>query len=386
MRSVPRRPALLLSIVATISVPGALTALAVLGHYQHESAASSVQTVSGLPVPSGLPEPNARAEVPAIVTQAQARARARGAALLRQAAAAGRTAAYQGVESIADTTMTGPGTMVARVWHRGGVTVMQAGSGRPEQAYDSDGRATEGVFGVTTTMVGLLENRYVPVYLGTGTTVGHSALIVAVRRADGSTAARYWLDAKTRLPLRRDLYGASAGVVSDERFTRVRFATTTIPKAAAGPGSTGWATVASPVRLLSELNGSGFRVPRTLPGNLSLYAASRARTSSGRVADFGFSDGLLAVSLFVERGSLPRKMPGWRAERVSGHLVYAAQHEVTMSGRGFVYTLVSNAPPPTVDAVVRALPPSGSPAAPPGILGRMGRGFDRLVSVLDPFR
>lgn len=378
MRSVLRRPALWLSAAATITVPGALTALAVLGS-QHNGAVSSAQTASGVPAP------RARTMVPASVTGAEARKRARGAALLRQAAAAGRSANYQGVEAVADTTVAGPSTMVAQVWHRGGVTVMKLGRGRPEQTYDNDGQAPEGVFGVTTTMVGLLEKRYMPVYAGPGTVVGRPALIVAVRRADGSTAAQYWLDARTRLPLRRDIYGASARMVIDERFTRVRFVPTAIPKAAAGPGNAGW-VAASPAHLLSQLNGSGCPLPRTLPGNLSLYAASRARTSTGPVADFGFSDGLLTVSLFVERGSLPRKMPGWRPERVSGHLVYVERHEVTTSGRGFVYTLVSDAPAPTVDAVVRALPPNRSPVASPGVLDRMGRGLHRLVSVLDPFR
>lgn len=381
MRSVLRRPALLLSAAVTITVPGALSALAVLGHQQHESTVSSAQTASGVPLPS------ARTMIPASVSRAQARERARGSALLRQAADAGRSATYQGVESLADTTVAGPSTIVARVWHQGGgVTVMQMGSGHPERAYDSDGRAPEGVLGVTPTMVGLMEKQYVPVYMGTGTAAGRPALIVAVQRADGSTAARYWLDARTRLPLRRDLYGASARVASDERFTRVTFATTTIPGGGPRPRGAGWVTAPSPARLLSELNGSGCPLPRVLPGNLSLYAASQARTSTGRVDDFGFSDGLLAVSLFVERGSLPRRMPGWRAERISGHLVYVTQHEVAMSGRGFVYTLVSDAPPPTVDAVVGALPPTGSPGEPSGILDRMGRGLDRLVSVLNPFR
>lgn len=380
MRSVLHRPVLLLSVIVTVTVPGALTALAVLGHQPHDNAMSSAQTATGVPVP------NARTVAGASGSGIRAGERAEGERLLREAVAAGRSAAYQGVESITDITVAGASRMAARVWHRGGgVTVMQRGGSQPEQAYGSDGRAPQGVFGVTATMVGLMEKQYVPVYQGTGTAAGRRALIVAVRRADGSTAARYWLDARTRLPLRRDLYGASDRVVSDERFTRVTFATTKIPKAGAGPGNAGWVAAPSPVRLLSQLNGSGTLLPRELPGNLSLYAASQARTSTGRVDDFGFSDGLLAVSVFVERGSLPPKMTGWRPERVSGHLVYVTQHEVAVSGRGFVYTLVSDAPPATVDAVVGTLPPNGPPGA-PGVLDRMGRGLDRLISALDPFR
>ena len=396
MRSVLRRPVLLLSAAATVAVPGALAALAVLGH-QHEGAAAGPppaslgaaaragQQAAGLPAGAGAasgdgagrPAPDIRAAAPS------GDARDLGARLLKEAAAAGSSATYQGVEAIADTTLAGPGMVVARVWHRGGGrTVTQLAGGQPQEAYDGGGRDPEGVFGVTATLVGLLEKHYVPLYLGTGSLIGRPALMVAVERADGSTAARYWLDARTLLPLRRDVYDPSARLVSDERFTQVRFGPAAMPRVVAGPGPATWAPAPSPARLLSRLNGEGSLLPRTLPGDLSLYAASDVSTSSGQVADFGFSDGLSVVSLFVERGSLPARMPGWQPERVSRHLVYAAQDEVTMSGRGFVYTLVYDAPSSTVEDVVGALPANGSP----GILVRLGRGLGRLVSVLDPFR
>jgi sigma-E factor negative regulatory protein RseB len=385
MRSVLRRPLLLVSVVATVVVPGALATLAVLGHV-HKDTAAGIGTglAQGSRQEASLPAgtraaPNVRAAVSSPATAAE---RERGLRLLSQAAAAGRSASYQGVESIDDTTLTGPSTMVATVWHRGGgLTVTQLAGGRPEAAHDGAGRAPEGVFGVTTTLVGLLGKNYVPMYLGTGSLVGRDALIVAVQRTDGSTAARFWLDERTLLPLRRDVYDTSARLVSDDRFTSVRFGPTGMPKAAAGPSSAAWTTVPSPARLLSQLNGQGCPIPVTLPGGLSLYAAARATTPTGQVADLGFSDGLSMVSLFVERGTLPSKMPGWQQARISGRAVYVAQHEVTMSGRGCVYTMVTDAPPKTVDAVVGALPANGQP----GFLGRLGRGLSRLGSDLDPF-
>jgi sigma-E factor negative regulatory protein RseB len=395
MRSVLRRPVLLLSAAATITVPGALAALAVLGQHHEDSLAATPRPASigsqlsqggqqAIMLPAGEARtgypPNIRAMVPASATTAVDVAR--GIKLLSQAAAAGRAASYEGVEAIADTTVTGPSTVMATVWHRGGgLTVTQVAGGQPVEIYDSNGRAPEGVFGVTTTLVGLLDKNYVPVYLGTGAVSGRPALIVAVERADGTTAAQFWLDEQTLVPLRRDVYDTSAHLVSDDRFTKVTFGTANMPKVAAGPGPSAWATAPSPVQLLSRLNGQGCLLPSALPGDLSLYAASEAVTPSGQVADFGFSDGLSVVSLFVERGVLPAKMPGWQPDRIGGHVVYVAQHEVTMSGRGFVYTLVSDAPPKTVDAVIAALPDNRNP----GVLGRLGRGLDRLVSVLNPF-
>ena len=383
MRSVLRRPVLLLSVAATIAVPGALTLLAVLGHAHADSAAGTRPASLGTELAQGSQQ---GAGLPAgsgsDIRAPSAAARARGLVLLSRAAAAGRAASYQGVESIADTTLAGPSTVVATVWHRGGgLTVTQLAGGQPEATYDSDGRTLEGVFGVTTALVRLLDKNYVPVYLGPGSLAGRSALVVGVRRADGSTAARFWLDERTLLPLRRDVYDPSAHLVSDDRFTSVRFGPARMPRVAAGPGQSAW-TAASPAHLLSILNGEGCLLPRTLPGDLSLYAAAQAPTPAGPVTDLGFSDGLSRVSLFVERGTLPAKMPGWQPERISGHVVYVAQHEVAMSGRGFVYTLVTDAPPQTVDAVVTALPANGKP----GFLNRLGRGLGRIADALDPFR
>lgn len=394
MRSVLSRPALLLSVAATITVPGALAALAVLGHQHPGSGASPRPASLGPRLSQGeqdtrLPQSRkpGKGTAPGLPAMAPARTstdeEARGTRLLKLAAAAGRAASYQGVETIADQTVAGSSTVVATVWHRGGsLTVTQVAGAKPEETHVGGGRDPEGVFGVTTTLVRLLKMHYVPTYLGTGSVLGRPALIVAVRRADGSTAARIWLDARTLLPLRRDVYDTSSRVVSDDRFTRVRFGAAKLPKIAAWHGHAAWAAAPSPVRLLSKLNGEGSLLPRTLPGDLSLYAAAVARTPAGQVSDFGFSDGLSVVSLFVQRGTLPAAMPGWRPARIAGHQVYVAQHEVTMSGRGFVYTLITDAPPQTVNAAVAALPPTGQP----GILGRLGRGLSRLVSVLDPFR
>ena len=60
----------------------------------------------------------------------------------------------------------------------------------------------------------------------------------------------------------------------------------------------------------------------------------------------------------------------------------AAQRGITWSGHGFVYTVLADAPPQLVDAVVAALPQN----TPPGFWSRLGRGLGRLASMVDPFR
>jgi sigma-E factor negative regulatory protein RseB len=88
------------------------------------------------------------------------------------------------------------------------------------------------------------------------------------------------------------------------------------------------------------------------------------------------------ISLFAQRGSLPAKMPGWHQARIGGHSVYVDGHEVAVAAQGFVYTLVAEAPAPVLDDAVATLPSERGP----GVLGRIGRGFARLVTLVDPFK
>ena len=340
-----------------------------------------------------------------------------GMQLLGQAASAGLATSYQGIELISRWSVVGTSTVVSNVWHRaGGKTVTQtsdaatvAGS-QSYLSFDADNRDPEGVFGVTKTLVGLLGAHYNVAYAGQGSAVGRAALIIEVRRVDGSVAARFWLDKQTRLPLRREVYDENAQVISEDAFIQVQFgqpakepqpvqatagayvgaltpqqvkaANTAAAASAAASGPPAWSEAPAPVQLLQELHGQGWSLPSALPGGLSLYEAAQSQTTTGRVVDLGYSDGLFVVSVFVQRGTLAGKMAGWQPVKLDGHEVFAAQHTLVWSGHGFVYTVLADAPPETVDAVVAALPQN----SPPGFWMRMGRGLGRLASMVDPFR
>lgn len=418
MMSVLRRPVLLLSAAVSITVPSLLAAVAVLGHEHAVNAAGARAQAASLGVGAAklagaadtagaphagdmlpaVPAGGAQKPTASLVARASAEAiaaerQAQGMAMLRQAAAAGLGTSYRGVEMVAQWTVAGKATVVSKVWHRGGgqtVTVTSdAASPASSQAsvdYDVDNRAPEGVFGVTTTLVTLLAEHYTAQYNGTGSVAGRQALIVQVLRGDGSLAAQFWLDKQTMVPLRKDVYDSHAAVVSDDRFVTVVFgrqALSPIMESPAGvPAQPTWTAAPAPAVLVRQLNGAGWRLPAMLPGGLNLYSAAQTTTPSGKVVNLGYSDGLSVVSLFVQRGTLPAKMPGWQTARVAGRQVYVAQHEITLSGQGFVYTLIADALPQTVDAAVAALPQSGGP----GFLGRIGRGLGRLVAEVDPFK
>jgi sigma-E factor negative regulatory protein RseB len=225
------------------------------------------------------------------------------------------------------------------------------------------------------------------------------------------------------LPLRRELFDTADNVISEDSFTQVQFgsaagsgtagtaqtpartpetqaraetreqsetqiraetqaqaqAQAPAPDSAEAP--TAWTTAASPARFRSSLARQGWQVPAALPGGLPLYTAAWTQTSSGKVVELEYSDGLYVVSLFVQRGDLTADLPGWQRVRVGGQQAFAAGHSVTWTGLGFVYTMIADAPAQTVTQVVAALPGS----APAGIFERLGRGFERLASMANPF-
>jgi sigma-E factor negative regulatory protein RseB len=400
MMTVFRRPVLLLSAAVTITVPGLLAGLAVFGH-EHPGAEPAAQAGTGLFGSAGTTMGGAAApsEHPAGATRATPLSnieasdrQAVGMRLLSQAAAAGLTASYQGVEMISQWTVDGTITVVSTVWHRsGGRTVTQTADAaaladsQPYVSYDGDDHDPEGVFGVTTTLVGLLGANYLVEYEGTGTAAGRPALIVEAHRADGSLAARFWLDKQTMLPLRREVYDDDSHMLSEDAFLQVQFGQQAAQAGVAQAASSAreaWAQVAAPARLVEDLNDRGWHLPAALPGNLSLYAAAQGGTATGQVVHLGYSDGLFVVSLFVQRGTLSPKMPGWQPVSMAGHPVYVGQHSVTWASKGFVYTVLADAPPQTVEAVVESLPKDTAP----GFLMRMGRGFARMAALVNPFR
>jgi sigma-E factor negative regulatory protein RseB len=416
MMSVLRRPGLLLSAAVTLTVPGVLAALAVLGH-EHAisdgrgdafSLGANIGNASlhaeSLPpaMPAALtagpaPVRDAAAQMAkvsgmssrtAVFGVAESGEEIAGMRLLGKAAMAGLATSYQGVEVIEQSGVNGVVTMISSVWHRGALTVTQTSdatviaTSQPYVAYDGGNRSPEGVFGVTKTLVALLGRHYTAMFRGSGIAIGRPALIVELHRTDGSLAARFWLDSKTLVPLQRDVFDTSAQLVGEEAFIQVQFGGLAAPPATASPAPSAWSRVSSPPQLLLTLNGRGWRLPAALPGGLSLYQAAQSQTGAGEVVDLGYSDGLSVVSLFVQRGTLAPKMAGFQPVSVRGHVVYVAEHSITWAGRGFVYTMIADAPPRTVEEVVAALPQNSAP----GFLARLGRGLNRLAGLINPFR
>jgi sigma-E factor negative regulatory protein RseB len=321
-------------------------------------------------------------------------AAARAVRLLSQAAQAAIGTSYQGEEIVTRWTGGGSSVLVSNIWHvSGGQTVTQtmaAGASFSSQTYlssDTNGQAPEGVLGVTAPLVRLLESHYAVAYAGWGSAGSRTAQVVEASRADGSLAARFWLDDATKLPLEREVFDSAAHVVSQDVFIDVSFAdqapASASARTSAGPQGP-WTDPLSHAQLLA-LRTRGWQVPTQLPGGLSLFTGAETDASTGTVLDLAYSDGLSVISVFEQRGNLPAAMAGWRRTTVDGHVVFVADPDgrsLTWSGRGMVYTVMADAPAQTVHAVIGALPHDG----PTGFWKRMSRGLGRLASWVNPFR
>ncbi len=377
------RSPLLLAAALAVAVPGflvtACSGQAGSGAAQNDAVAAASRAATGGPATS------------------RRTSMVRAVRLLAQAAQAAIVTSYQGEEVVTRWSNGSGSVLVSDIWHvSGGQTVtktLDVGASFSSQPYlssDTDGRAPEGVLGVTAPLVRLLENHYVVAYAGAGSADNRAAQVVEARRADGSLAARFWLDDATRLPLEREIFDSAAQVIGRDVFLNVRFADQgTAPASAGGAAASDdpqgpWTDPLSHAQLLA-LRARGWLVPQEMPGGLSLFTGAETEASSGTVLDLGYSDGLSVVSVFEQRGQLAATLAGWRKTTVAGHVIFVAepdQRSLSWSSLGMVYTLVVDAPAQTVDAVIGALPHDRSA----GFWKRMSRGLVRLASWVNPFR
>ena len=325
-----------------------------------------------------------------------------GLRLLSAAATACRRVSYQGVQLSEWHDPDGTWTSVVNIWHRRDrqtlIQAMAVPAGQATQPLqarhavagpdadtgDAGQRAPEGVMSMTPQLVALLAANYRVALGDPGWVAGRPAQEVVLYRRGGAVAARFWLDSATKLPLRRETFDTRGRLVTEDVFVSLTLgipAGTGLPATGTMPSSTPLASAQ-----LLRLRAAGWPLPGRLPGNLTLVQADQTKTPGGPVVDLAYSDGLSVISLFLQRGHLPPTMSGWSEVAVRGQQVYAAdpdQRSVAWSARGFVYTMIADAPDQTVDQVVLALPHNGKPG---GFLGRMDRGLRRLASWLNPFR
>jgi hypothetical protein len=315
-------------------------------------------------------------------------AAAAGLRLMTEAAAACESVAFRGTQLTAWWGQGGGSASVLQVWHRPGTAILArsastAASPPDERQLDPAALPDQDeVMTITPPLLALMRVNYQLTHTGSGTVDGRPAEVVEVRRHDGSLAARFWLDAATKLPLRRELFDAGAAIFSEDAYIGLSVGADQLgdmPSADALP----WTGQLTADRL-AALRANGWPLPSALAGGLALFAATETATTSGQVVDLSYSDGLSIISVFLQRGELPRSMPGWRQIAPRSSDVYAVDPDdrsLAWSAGGFVYTVICDAPATAVSRAVADLPHDSSP----GFWERIGRGFRRMASWVNPF-
>ncbi|SEG42046.1 sigma E regulatory protein, MucB/RseB [Thermomonospora echinospora] len=302
--------------------------------------------------------------------------------LLRETAAAARRTPYEGTQI--RTTLTGGGhtRTAVKVAHATdtvtplhGILVQDASSTTGGAA---DVTATGGLAGFTPALLALLTRNYTVVQAADDDACGRAAHVVEARRADGGTAGRFRIDAETGIMLHRELLDDGGRVVSALGFSDVRIAEPRTPAVAGASRAAPWAAVGAAE--VAGLRGRGWTVPQDLPGGFVLNEVRRSGPADGGTLHLGYSDGLAAVSVFVQRGRLDeRRLAGWRRSGAVFHRE-DSQRWAVWAADGHVYTVVTDAPRAASDTVVAALPQADT-----GLWGRLRRGVRRIGTWANPW-
>lgn len=228
------------------------------------------------------------------------------------------------------------------------------------------------------------------------TVAGRAADAVLAVDASGEVAARYWIDHRTGLLLRRELVDEHGTVWSRTSFTALSLGVphgTAMPAASAADA---WGAALDSTGL-DTARASGCPCPDSLPGGLALLETRTAK--AGAVAESPvvhqlFSDGLVTASLFAMPGALSgadasgltsrgfhQASLGGQKAWVRGGTGSVPAYTAVWTSRGEVLTLVTDdAADPTATAalVVDALPPTTA-TDPGSFWDRVVRGWKHLT-------
>ena len=304
--------------------------------------------------------------------------------LLNRAMAAPDSVSYSGTQYVAawSSLDTGDSTSaIIDVVHRAGgstdVRVHGAGTLPVVDEHSSAAWLADG-----SGPVALIARAYDVAVVGVGAVAGRQTYVVEARRPDGTAAARLWLDAESALPLRREVFNEDGTTRAASAFVELRIeraARAIEPSAAVATEDTSLRH-----RDLAELRGNGWSCPDQLADGLVLYEARRV----GDAIQLSYSDGVVTVSVFEQRGDLDEeKLHGFAAREVDGGVIYSnagPPAQFTWSVGDWVVTVVADAPTETIDAVLAAMPPR-EPDHERGFLARVGKGAERLASWVNPF-
>jgi negative regulator of sigma E activity len=334
-------------------------------------------------VPSALAAPAAAAPV-------STKDDARAVALLHRASIALDEVSYRGSRILSAWGSAGSTTALMDVEHvpgQGTLVRLRGGSAADETAAflaaaEGDSRRQPGL-GVDS--LRLLTESY-DVWTGrSGRVAGRSAEVVEIGHHPHTLVARIWVDERTGLPLRKEMFDVQGRLARESAFIDLEIEHDGFI-AHLPPTPPDETPERHPLGPAPGVASTEWSCPQQV-GSLRLVGVERTRTESGTstARHMSYSDGLSRVSVFEQRGSLEeQELRGFTPRRVGGATVQVREgmpSSVVWEDDGAVYTAVSDAPMDTIERVVRAYPHS---SAERGFWGRVASGFGRLSAWVTP--
>jgi sigma-E factor negative regulatory protein RseB len=361
----------------TVLVGSALPLLILVGLLRLPSAQSALG-LERQPSPTGRGTPSSAT---AAATSSISAASSSALVVLRRSIRAERALAFSGTQIVTVWSSAGSTTEVLDLVQRPGgqrmVKIRDTGDG----ASTGDGAARvigqpvadgAGSAALSERALDALAEAYQLRIAASDQVVGRSATVVVAER-NGREAARIWLDDATGLVLRQEVLDRAGRLARMVAFLDLRLAArgagagqssnlaaNPLPGLAVKGQTAPWSDVIS-ASALDGWRAAGWPCPQRLPSGFVLLDARRASTSSSApMLHLTYSDGLSAISVFLQRGKLnDGQLKGLRSEKWGNAVVHvrAGWPELMVwQGGPTVITAVGDAEPAELRAALDPLP------------------------------
>lgn len=315
---------------------------------------------------------------------------ARAHALLTSAAQAAMVRAWAGRQNVLTVRQGRQTVTVLDVQHQPGagraVTVVSTSAGMAPASSDV---AIASDDPLDAQMLRVLARHYALRVVGEGSCAGHAATVVEAHRpgvtGPGQVAGRFWVDRASHLVLRREVLDGDGSVLRSASYVTMDVAAQVqMPESGKVVAPTG-----QPLgeEQLAALRQRGWPAPPTVATGMELFEARLHEDGPTPVLQLSYSDGLSALSLFVQQGVTVTAPEGTTRTAMAGKawVTDGPLEQWVWSGGGHTWTLLSDAPEADLERVVLALPHGADDARPDGLGGRLWRGLSRAGEWLNPF-
>lgn len=306
--------------------------------------------------------------------------------LLHRSATAMRTTSYSGTRMLSAWGRDNATTVLVDVEHVAGqgtrLSVRGGGISEHIATFLASGGGGSGqANGFTTESFELLTDAYAVTLGGRDSVAGRPASVVEASRA-GRVVARLWIDDRSGLLLRREVFDLSGRLVRESTFIDVHVAVSGfmahLPPAAPEPVASGVG-----MRNRRTLEQAGWDCPYRA-GTLRLVDIESLNGTGA--LHMTYSDGLTRMSVFEQRGSLDTdSVRGFERVRFGSQTVHVREGMPTYAmweEDGLVFTAVTDGTLDTLAAVVASEPARAGDER--GFWGRVAGGVTRLGSWATP--